>query len=96
MRTVLFLEWTLEQPADVTEAALKSVARSLELITGFVGARALRSTQDPRVHLLETTWDGEPPALELTTLGLEAVKARSWAFEVLEDDKIPFWQRFQK
>jgi hypothetical protein len=88
MRTVLYLEWTLEQPVDVTEAALEGVARSLKARDGFVSARALRNTQDPRVHLLETTWDGEPPALELDALGLEMLRARSWAFVVLGDDKI--------
>ncbi len=88
-RTVLFLEWTLEQPADLIEAALHRVARSLEVRPGFVSARALRNTQDARVHLLETTWDGEPPALELEMLGLEVVKARSWAFVVLGDDISP-------
>jgi hypothetical protein len=88
MKTVLYLEWTLEQPADVTEAALEGVARSLRARDGFISARALRNTQDPRVHLLETTWDGEAPALELDALGLEVVKARSWAFQVLGDDGV--------
>ncbi len=86
MRTVLFVEWTLEQPADLTEAALHRVARSLETRDGFVSARALRNTQDARVHLLETTWDAEPPALDLNALELEVLKARSWAFVVLGDD----------
>ena len=84
MQTVLFLEWTLEQADDLTEAALDRVARSLEARAGFVGARALRNTQDRRVHLLETTWAGQAPAPDLDLLGLEVLKARSWAFVVLE------------
>jgi hypothetical protein len=88
MSTVLFLEWTLEQPNDVIGAALEGVARSLKARDGFVSARSLRNTQDPRVHLLETTWAGEPPTLELNMLGLEAVKARSWAFVVLRNDGV--------
>ena len=89
MKTVLYLEWTLEQTADVIEAALHRAARSLETSDGFLGARVLRNTQDRRVHLLETTWEGDPPALDPEALGLEALKARSWAFVVLEDDAIP-------
>lgn len=89
MQTVLYLEWTLEQPDDLIEAALRRVARSLEIRAGFVEARALRNTQDRRVHLLETTWDGEAPALDLDALGLEVLKARSWAFVVLEKPTIP-------
>lgn len=89
MKTVVYLEWTLEQTDDVIEAALHRAARSLELRSGFLGARALRNTQDQRVHLLETTWAGDPPALDPGALGLEVLKARSWAFVVLEDDAIP-------
>ena len=84
MQTVVYLEWTLEQADDLIDAALFRVARSLESRAGFVSARALRNTEDRRVHLLETTWNNQPPALELDSLGLEVQKARSWAFVVLE------------
>lgn len=90
MNTVLYLEYTIEDPdLEGVRAALDGMAARLEVIEGFVQARALQNTDDPRVFLLESTWNRAAPPLD--GLKLEpppgGVKTRAWTFLILE----PAW-----
>ena len=91
MSAVLFLEFTVE-PVDLEAiyVAFEKIAAHLELRDGFMQSRTLRNTDDPRVFLLESTWQAQAPTLE--ELRLEpvpgSVKTRTWMFTTLE----PRWE----
>jgi hypothetical protein len=89
MSTVLFLEFTIENPdLKQTRAALERIATDLEPLDGFVHARTLRNTDDPCVFLLESTWSGTVPTIEPFELPPGSVKTRTWTFNILE----PAWE----
>jgi len=85
MGRVLYVEATADREADsLAMSALRDLAHSLEPRPGWVGARLLRNTADPRVLLLELNWDGPEASLEGLLPILPGVKIRSWAFESLD------------
>jgi hypothetical protein len=79
---VLFLEVTLEQPDQTIIEHLQAIKTQLEGQPGCQNARLLENTQDPRVMLIESTWNLELPE-GIDGFPLEGLKCRRWSFRLL-------------